>query len=277
MQIVRESPATALLDGDNGLGIVGGVRAMQEAIRRAGEVGAAVVGVRRSTHFGATAYYAQMAAAAGMVGLALTNAEPAMAPWGGRTRLLGTNPLAIAVPGGVEGGLVLDMATTKVAWGKLQIAARVGQQVPFGLATDLEGQPTTDPQVGMQGLMLPLGDHKGYGLALLITILSATLTGAAHDADILQGQDLGHLFITIDINRFVPLEVFQANLAHLVKTMQESDKLPDVERIYVPGEIEAETMARRRQAGIPLPLDLVADLVALGAEVGVPFEGKEDV
>jgi LDH2 family malate/lactate/ureidoglycolate dehydrogenase len=166
------------------------------------------------------------------------------------------------------------MATTKVAWGKLQIAARVGQQVPFGLATDLEGQPTTDPQVGMQGLMLPLGDHKGYGLALLITILSATLTGAAHDADILQGQDLGHLFITIDINRFVPLEVFQANLAHLVKTMQESDKLPDVERIYVPGEIEAETMARRRQAGIPLPLDLVADLVALGAEVGVPFEGS---
>ncbi len=271
IRIVRQSPSTALIDGDNGLGIVVGVRAMHEAIRRARETGSAVVGVRGSTHFGASAYYAQMAAAEGLIGICMTNTESIVAPWGSTSPLLGTNPLAIAIPGGIDGGLVLDMATTQVAWGKLYLASRAGEKIPTNWATDTNGYPTDDPDVGMAGLMLPLGGHKGYGLALMIEILCATLTGAAHDAEITNGQDVGHTFMVIDVSRFMPLEAFQTRLAHLVDEIRQSDRRDGVSRIYVPGEIEAETMAHRQQAGIPIPDELVAELIALGEEVGEPF------
>jgi LDH2 family malate/lactate/ureidoglycolate dehydrogenase len=271
IRIERDSLSTALVDGDNGLGIVVGVWAMQAAVRRARETGVAAVGAKKSTHFGATAYYAQMAAAEGLVGLSLANTEPVMAPWGGRSPLLGSNPLAIAVPGGIEGGIVLDMATTNVAWGKIYLAARAGQKIPLDWATDQEGQPTDDPDVGLEGLMLPLGGHKGYGLALMIEILCSTLTGAAYGPEIVNGQNIGHCFIAIDVGRFLPLEVFQIRLGQLVDEVRHSKPLTGVSRIYVPGQIEAETMARRRRTGIPIPADLVAELTALGEQAGVPF------
>jgi LDH2 family malate/lactate/ureidoglycolate dehydrogenase len=269
---VQTSPGTALFDGDNGLGIVIGLQAMQEAINRAREVGIAVVGVRNSTHFGAVALYVQLATSQGLIGLGCTNTQPVMAAWGGRTPLLGTNPLAIGVPGGIEGGIILDMATTQVAWGKLNLAQRAGRAIPPGWATDKAGQPTTDPKVGMSGLLQPLGGYKGYGLALMVEILSATLARADFGRDIKNWQNVGHTFIAIDVSHFLPLADFTARLQPFVAAIQASEPLVEGERVYLPGEIEAETMVRRRREGIPLPADLIADFQALGAEVGVPFE-----
>lgn len=271
IRVERNSAATALMDGDNGLGIVVGVRAMREAVRRAGEAGAAIVGVRNSTHFGAAAYYSQLAAAEGFVGLTFTNAEPVMAPWGSRTLMLGNNPFAIAAPGGIDGGVVLDIATTKVAWGKLDLAARAGQKIPSDWATDLNGRPTEDPVEGMRGLLLPLGGHKGYGLSVMVEILCSVLTGAAFGPHVERGQNLGHLFAAIHVARFVPPDVFHARLAQVVEELHASEPAPGVSRIYVPGEMEMETAARRRREGIPLTPDLVAELIELGEQVGEPF------
>ncbi len=271
IRLERDGPATALVNGDGGLGIVVGVRAMHEAIGHARAVGTAVVGARNSTHFGAVAYYAQLAAAEGLIGLSCTNVEPVMAPWGSRSLFLGNNPFAIAAPGGIDGGVVLDMATTKVAWGKMYLAARAGRKIPLGWATDKAGQPTDDPNVGMQGLMLPLGGHKGYGLAVMVEILCSALTGAAFDHQIVDGQNLGHLFIAIDIARFIPAEPFQTRLAQLVDEIHACQPVEEGSRIYVPGEIEAETAVRRRREGIPVPAGVVAELMQLGEELGEPF------
>jgi LDH2 family malate/lactate/ureidoglycolate dehydrogenase len=278
-RIVEDNPAAMLVDGDNGLGMVVGVWAMRRAIERARANGAAVAVVRRSNHFGATAYYAQMAVAADMIGLCGTNSGGAtMAPWGSITGYLGSNPLAIAAPGGIEGGLVLDMATSQVAWGKVEVAARAGRSIPLTWATDREGRPTADPHVALQGLMLPLGGYKGYGLALMLEVLCGVLSGAAfgpHMADFYQDfeheENAGHLFLAIDVARLMPVALFKERMAQIVDEIHACRPAEGVTRIYVPGEIEQETAVGREREGIPLPADTVAALTHLGEEVGEPF------
>jgi LDH2 family malate/lactate/ureidoglycolate dehydrogenase len=271
LTIERDGAASALVDGDFGMGMVVGVWAMRAAIERARAYGMSVVGVRSSTHFGAADYYARLASGANMIGMSFTNTGPSMAPWGSKTPLIGTNPLAFAAPGGIEGGITMDMATSQVAWGKLMLAARAGKKIPFGWATDKDGTPTDDPATGMDGLMLPLGGYKGYGLALLVEILCATLTGADYGPHLNEGRGVGHFFIAIDIARFVPLAEFQARLNLMVDEIHACARAPGVERLYVPGEIELETETRRNREGIPLPMDVVSDLAALGKQQNEPF------
>ena len=271
IRVEGEAPATAVMNGDNGLGIVAGVRAMREALRRARLVGAAAVSVRNSTHFGAAAYYVQMASAEGFIGLAFSNAEAIMAPWGSHTLLLGNNPFAIAAPGGIDGGVVLDMATTKVAWGRLDLAARAGEKIPLGWATDRQGRPTDDPRVGMSGLMLPLAEHKGYGLSVMVEILCSVLSGAAYGTHIVNGRDLAHLFFAIEVARFAPFEAFQTRMTQLVDEIHACEPAEGVSRVYVPGEIEMEIAARREREGIPVTPDLATELIELGEQVGEPF------
>jgi LDH2 family malate/lactate/ureidoglycolate dehydrogenase len=165
-----------------------------------------------------------------------------------------------------------------VAWGKLELAARAGQKIPLTWATDRSGRPTDDPNEGMEGLMLPLGGYKGYGLALMIDILSGVLSGAAFGTSVVdyyaepeKPEEVGHFFMAIDVARLMPLELFEARVAQMVSEIRACQPAEGVQRIYVPGEIEAETAARRRREGIPLPDDVLRDLRALGDELGEPF------
>lgn len=278
IRVECEKPGSLLVDGDFGLGMVVSAWAMREAIRRARTSGAFVVGVKRSGHFGAAGYYAQMASAADMIGLVCTNAGPSMAPWGSTSLYLGNNPLAIAAPGGIPGGLVLDMATSQVAWGKVMLAARAGKKIPFGWATDSQGRPTDDPEVGMKGLMVPMGGYKGYGLTVMFEILAGILTGATFGpyivdeyAQPLRPQDVGHFLMVVDVESFMPSQIFKSRIQQFVDEIHACQPMEGVERIYVPGEVELQVANRRRTEGIPLSGDLNNQLVQLGEQVGEPF------
>ncbi len=189
--------------------------------------------------------------------------------------MLGSNPLALGVPGGDDGDIILDMATTKVAWGKMNVLSKAGEKMPLGWATDLDGNPTDDPDVGMSGLMQPLGDHKGYGVALFVELLCAALTGAAFDHEIKNEQNYGHFFMAIDAEAFLPVAALRERVATLAKLFHESEPLQEGGQIYLPGEIEEETKKRRLAEGIPIAAEIVTDLVALGVKFSTPFPLKD--
>jgi LDH2 family malate/lactate/ureidoglycolate dehydrogenase len=280
MAAVRETPTTLLLDGGNGLGPVVGIRAMDEAIRRAETYGTAWVSVRNSNHFGAAAYYVQRAVAKGCVGLALTNAPATMALWGGRTPFLGTNPFAMGIPAGAERPIVVDMATSVAARGKIILAAKKGEPIPEGLAVDPDGRPTTNAQAGLDGAMLPFGQHKGYGIALLIEMLSGVLAGATVAPNVgnlydnpTGVQNVGHGFGAIRVDALAPSEEFAARMDALIREVRQSPRGAGVPRIYLPGEIEFELAERNRREGLALAEPTVQELAALGARLGLacPF------
>jgi len=240
--------------------------------------GAAWGGVRNSNHFGATAYYVLQIARQGMVGIAVTNSPPAMAPWGGRAPLLGTNPIAIAVPSDAE-PLVIDMATSLVAKGRILLAQTAGETtIPAGWALDAHGRPTTDVAEALKGTVAPLGAHKGSGLALMIDILAGALTGAAMATGLGQlhsnqdkRQGLGHLFGAIDIDQLVPLTEFTRRVGELAAVVRATQPAEGVERIYLPGELETETRRRRLEHGVPLADGVKVSLESLAAELGISF------
>lgn len=278
IRVEGDSPAAILVEGDNGMGMVVGAWAMREAIHRARENGAAVVVARHSNHFGVAAHYAQMATAADMIGLSFTNTDASMAPWGSLTAYLGTNPLAFAAPGGIKGGIVVDMATSQVSWGKVMLAALEGRKIPLNWATDQAGRPTDDASKAVKGLMLPLGGYKGLGLALMIEILCGVLSGSSFGPHIIDDtvepyhpQDVGHAFAAIDIERFMPVAQFKARMKQIVDEIHACEPAESGKRIYVPGEIEMETSARRRREGVPISSAVTADLEALGEMVGGLF------
>jgi len=276
--VVRETPTTVLLDGDNGLGAVVGVQAMDEAIRRAAEFGTAWVSVRNSNHFGAAAFYVQRAIAARCIGLALTNAPATMALWGGRPPFLGTNPFAMGVPAGAERPIVVDMATSVAARGKIILAAKKGESIPPGLAVDVQGRPTTDAQAALDGAVLPFAAHKGYGIALLIEMLSGVLAGATVAPAVgnlynnpTGVQNLGHGFGAIRVEALAPYDEFVGRMDALIREVRESPRGVGVDRIYLPGEIEFELTARNRQEGVPLSPPTVKELRELGGRSGVEW------
>jgi LDH2 family malate/lactate/ureidoglycolate dehydrogenase len=233
---------------------------MQIAIETARELGVGVVGVCRSSHFGTGAFFVEQAVVADMIGLAMTNAPANMPPWGARKPYFGTNPLAVGLPCGAEPAVVLDMATSVVAKGKLYLMAMDGvTSIPSGWALDAEGNPTQDIRAALDGMMLPVGGHKGSGLALVIDALCGVLTGAAFGANIgnlyaegQQAQNVGHLFAALDPGVFMPLGDFKARMDQFVREVRAQPRMPGVERIFLPGEIERERAEENRPRGISL-------------------------
>jgi LDH2 family malate/lactate/ureidoglycolate dehydrogenase len=254
---VRVTPVAASLDGRNGLGFVVGARAMAEAVAMARASGIGIVSVRRSTHFGMAALYVLQALEAGMASLVFTNASRAMPPWGGREALLGTSPLAAGVPGG-RLAFVLDMSPAIAARGKIRIAEKRGGKIPLGWALDGAGRPTTDPTAALAGVVLPIGGPKGSGLAMLMDIFCGVLSGAAYAGDVGdqykafdRPQDVGHFFLAMRPDLFVPMDQVRARMDVLVQRIKACPKAEGFDEILMPGELEAREAARRERAGIP--------------------------
>jgi LDH2 family malate/lactate/ureidoglycolate dehydrogenase len=280
--IANEAPATALVDGHHGVGQVVSDFAMSLAIEKARVNGIGWVTAIRSNHFGIAGYWAARAYEHGMIGLVSTNSGPFTAPTFGKERMFGTNPIAIAAPAGSEEDFMLDMATSAVAFGKVQIAAWEGKAMPKGWSLSPEGDYTTDPAVASEGALLPLGSfpelasYKGYGLAMALEILGAVLGGSMLDHE---GQamnrggrmETSHFFAAIDVKRFVPLEHFKGRMDDLIGAVHNSALAPGAERIYIPGEKELIAERDRSTNGIPLHPTIEGRLKDVSEKIGVPF------
>jgi L-2-hydroxycarboxylate dehydrogenase (NAD+) len=278
IRIVTESPSSALVDGDGGMGMVVGHRAMELAIRKAKDSGVAMIGVRNSRHFGMSAYYAMQALPHDMIGIAMTNASRQVVPTFGTEAKFGTNPIAVAAPAMNELPFVLDMATTTAAAGKLEVAARLQERIPPGWALDEKAEPTGDPRVAQRARrLLPLGgtrdggSHKGYGLAVLVEVLCGVLTGNITALNANQ-VPRGHFFGAIRIDSFRPAGDFKADMDRLIRELKSTAPAAGQERVYVAGEIEFETEKERRGRGIPLHASILKELRALSAELGVFYD-----
>src|SRR3984885_5334441 len=275
--VTKSAPATALVDGDNGMGHLVMTRAANEAIAMARETGVAWVGVRRSNHAGPAGLYAEMPTAHGLIGIyaALANANH-MATWGGADHLLGTNPLAIGVPSG-SGPLVFDMATSIVAYGTVKKYALRGLTMPEGWFVKPDtGAPITDPGKSGEGLLLPMGEYKGAGLALMIGLIAGVLNGAAFGRDVVDFNaddtsetNTGHFIVAVDIARFVPLETFKSEVDRHIADLRGSKRLPGVNEIRLPGDRRAECRSERARDGVPLAKPLLALLDKLAGELNI--------
>lgn len=278
IRTISEGPSTALLDGDRGMGMVVGHRAMELAIEKAKTAGVAMVAVRNSRHYGMSANYAMQALAHDMIGVAMTNASRQVVPTFGKEARFGTNPICFAVPTNKELPFVLDMATTTAAAGKLELAARLGKSIPAGWALDESAGDTFDPRVAQQARrLLPLGgtreggSHKGYGLAILVEILCGVLTGTltALNAD---QEPRGHFFAAIKVDMFRPLAQFKDDMDRLIQELKATPPVRGQERVFVAGEIEFEIAAERGEHGIPLHGSVIQGLRDLSTELGVTYE-----
>jgi len=289
LRVTRETLTTATVDGDNGLGLVVGPRANELAMDKALDAGSGWVAVRNTNHFGIAGYYVLQALERDLIGWAMTNSSALVAPLFGTGRMLGTNPLAIAFPGHEEPPIVIDFATSAVAFGKIEIARRKGQPIPEGWAIDPGGNPATDPQAVYDGgALLPvgstreLGGHKGYALGMMVDVLSAVLSGAnwgpfAPAFAIEQvppgqvGVGIGHFFGALRIDGFIDPDEFKRQIDHLVRTFRATPPVPGTDGPLIPGDPERAAEAARRADGIPLLPAVAADLEALAVETGVPL------
>jgi len=291
ISIVRESPSTATVDGDNGLGLVVGPHANQICMEKAGAVGTGWVAVRNSHHFGIASYYTLAALEHDMIGWAMTNATNQVAPAGGRDRMLGTNPVAISFPASdKERSVVIDMATSVAAYGKIEIALRRGEPIPTGWLLDSSGHETTNPATaGDDYAMLPLGSdkdrgaHKGYCLGAMVDLLCGPLSGAnwgpftppllaapgpLHGT---KGAGLGHFFGAMRIDAFIDPAGFKQQVDDWIKTFRNSTPAPGVDCVRIPGDPEREAEAIRRREGVPIIAAVQNDLERIARETGEPL------
>jgi LDH2 family malate/lactate/ureidoglycolate dehydrogenase len=280
-EIVRQSGATALVDAHNGLGHVAGVYAMRLAIEKARVADVGVVSVRHSNHYGIAGYYAMMALDHDFIGISLTDSSPLVAPTGGRTAMLGTNPIAFAAPTGGPFPFVLDMATSTVPRGRIEVAARKDLPLGPGWSLDASGRPTRDARAALEGALLPLGGaaesagYKGYGLAAMVEILTGVLSGSLYGPliarlwETARPSDLGQFFLALRPDAFGSLEGFQQRLQHLQDLLKQGPLAVDEAEILIAGEKEARNTERNRREGIPVHPTVVATLEQLGAGAGL--------
>jgi len=289
-QVVKETPTTAVVDGGHGMGHVIAYRAMKMAIEKARVYGLGAVAVRNSTHFGIDGYYPLMAVKEGMIGMAFTNARPSIAPTFGVQPMLGTNPIAFGAPTDEECPFLFDAATSITQRGKIEVLERAGEATPEGWVIDQQGEPATDTVAILKGLekdqfaLLPLGGlgellggHKGYGLATMVEILCASLQDGAYLQDLKgfdeQGQRrpfmLGHFFLALDIEHFIPLERFKAITGDIVRRLRTSTKAPGQARIYTAGEKEWEMEKVVRERGVPVNAALQRNIKTMQQELGL--------
>jgi LDH2 family malate/lactate/ureidoglycolate dehydrogenase len=278
VRVVKDALGIAVVDGDAGLGQVVAHFAMEKAIERAARTGIGAVVARNSSHFGAAAYYAAMALQRDMIGFATTSAGNRIAPIGGKTPVVGNNPLAWAIPSDREQPILLDMAQSVVAAGKLGMAARKGERIPLGWALDKEGRPTDDPKAGSAGLLVPIGGPKGFGLAVVMDVLCGALSGAAFGRQLARTHrpdapsQIGHFFMAIDIGQFVPVDEFKARVDQMIREIKASDPAEGTRELFLPGEMEWNAKRARLEGGIPMLTSIVDDLERLAGELGL--EGK---
>lgn len=265
--ILQETPAMALVDGDNGSGQVVAARAMELAIAKARESGVGLVGIRNSNHFGVASFFTTMALRKEMIGIAISNAHATMVPWGGKSPYLGTNPISVAVPAGQESPIILDMATSVVARGKIILAAQKGESIPVGWAINSDGEATTDAAKALDGAVLPFGGPKGSAIALLIDMAAGILTGAAfgpHIGDLHRNMErpqcVGHMMGAIDISWFSDVDTFKNRMDMMIREIKSVPPAKGVSEVLLPGEIEARIQQRREAEGIPLTPDVINDI-----------------
>ena len=293
INIIHQTPSTAVVDGDSGLGLVIAPWAMQVAIEKAKNVGTGWVSVQNSNHFGIAGYHAMMALEHDMIGIALTNASPLVSPTFSIERLLGTNPICVAIPAGSEPAFVADMATTTAANGKLEILQRKNGVAPLGWIQNKEGKPSTNPhELKGGGALLPLGgdrehgSHKGYALGAIVDILSAVLSGANYGPwvppfpayvpmpDEQPGKGIGHFFGAMRIDAFRPAEDFKKNMDKWIQRFRSAKTVEGQKRVIIPGDPEREMEAERMKHGIPLMPVVLDDLKYLAEKFGIGFEVK---
>jgi len=272
--VVSERGAAIVVDGGNSMGQIGGTFAMERAIARAREVGMALAAVRGSNHCGAMDWYTLMAVGADMIGIAGTNALPTMAPWGGIDKIVGINPLSIACPSTEEPPFVLDFAFGATAHGKIRVYHQKNSPIPEGWAFDAAGDPTTDAGAALDGLIQPIGQHKGVGLGMAIGILSSLLSGAAYGSELGNMTDGptaakdGHFFAAINISFFEDVDRFKRRMDTIIREVHGSKRRAGVERLYVPGEIEADIDAASSD-GIVLAAATLNDIVDCAGRLDV--------
>lgn len=285
VRTVRETPTSLLVDAGNGLGHPAAKRTMERVVQKAIENGSAFGAVRNSNHFGIAGYYAMLGLERDVIGVASTNSVRFAAPTFGKDVLLGTNPLAFAIPANDEPAFVLDFATTTVPKGKLDVYARTEQRLNAGWAIDASGNETRDPNVALNGALLPLGGygvdnggHKGYGMGLLVDILCGVFSGGAFGDELPVAADpplpgkISHFFAAFTIGGFRDSARFKADMDTELRAFKDSAKAPGHERIYVAGEIEHEKTLYHREHGVPVHVKVWNGLEKLAGELGIPFE-----
>ena len=269
IQVRQTAPATAIVDGDNGMGHLVMARAAEMALDLAKAAGVAWVAVRRSNHAGPAGTYAGMIAARGMVGIySVVASANHMAPWGGNEMLLGTNPLAVAIPRGDEPPLVLDVATTAVSYGTVKNYALKGRAMPEGwMVSRADGRPLTDPAAAGEGMLLPIGGHKGSGLAIMLGLLAGPLSGAVFGRDVVDFNadsstetNTGHFIVALDIARFVEPQMFHKEVNRHLADLRASERLPGGDPIRMPGDGRAARRVERERNGVPIPAPLLEKL-----------------
>lgn len=290
IKVIHETPSTAVVDGDSGLGLVVAPFAMKVAIEKARHAGTGWVSVQNSNHFGIAAHHAMMALDHDMIGIAMTNASPLVAPTFSLDKMLGTNPICVAAPAGKEPPFVADLATTTAANGKLEILQRKNLSTPGGWVQDKQGQPSNDPHILKQGgALLPLGgdrehgSHKGYALGAIVDIFSALLSGANYAPWVppfpayvpmptrQPGKGIGHFLGAMRIDAFRPPADFKANMDDWIQGFRNARPVPGEEKVLVPGDPEREFEKERLQNGIDLLQTIVDDLRQVGEKLGVSF------
>ena len=268
IRVLEERPGMALIDGDNAMGHLVMARAAELAVDKARTAGVAWVGARMSNHAGPASLYARKVLAQDMIGMyfAVGNANH-LPPWGGIDMLLSTNPIAVAVPANRQTPIVLDMATTVAAYGKVKARAQRGEPMPEGWMIDREGRPLTDPRRAEEGFLLPIGGYKGYGLALVFGLLAGTLNGAAMGKDVIDfnhddasATNTGQAIVAIDVAAFGDLQGFKDRVDVLVDDLRQSRRMPNVERIWLPGEQSHAKRVEYDRDGIPISAPLLRSL-----------------
>lgn len=279
---IKEESSMILLDGDSGMGQIVSMYATKLAIDKAEKTGISIVGVKNSSHFGAASYYSVKMAEADMVGISMTNGLPVMAAWGSAKGAIGNDPLSIAVPYKKGEPVVLDIAMSKVAGGKVRLAAKNKQKIPQNWIIDIQGKKTDDPNdLAKGGALLPFGEYKGYGLAVMVEILVGVLTGAGRLKEVKSWLKTpnapiytGHCFIAINIESFIPLEDFKERLDWVVKELKSSPLAEGSKGVFVPGEIEYEEELKRKEKGIPISEQIWKDLQKLSEDYQEPLSIK---
>ena len=272
---VRDQRCFAVLDGKDGIGQVIARQAMDVAIAKARECGVGTVAVRHSNHFGTLMYYTRMAAQQGCIGFMTTNGGKAMAPWGGaKNKIIGTNPWSIAAPGGKYPPLMLDVANTGVARGKIYLARQRREKIPFGWALDAEGAPTDDPDAAIAGIILPMAQHKGYAIATLMDVLAGVISGSAFLSAVNgpyhydKPSGCGHFITVYHVADFIDPDEFNQRIEAFVEEIKSQPLAQGVSEIFLPGEMEARAHQRQFAEGIALPGDTWGDLSRLAEETG---------